>query len=122
MLTLSSLFVLLLRLTLFCQGQVEGLSNLGSFIFFETQTVHSEASQLQPILISFESSGSLTATLETEERAEVETEDSDFSILSVYSFHEFVRNKGGFLFSIKTFRVSRLPLYDIFHSWRIHLP
>ena len=65
----------------------------------------------------------LKQTKEILRRAEVESEDSDseISIHSLYNFKEIVKIKGGSLFSNKAIRGSRLPLYDFFHSWKIHL-
>ena len=123
MLTLSSLFSLLLRLSLLCQGQVEGISESVQLNFFESNAIQSLENQVQPSYVSFEGQGSLTPNIEIEERAEVESEDSDseISIHSLYNFKEIVKIKGVSLFSNKAIRGSRLPLYDFFHSWKIHL-
>ena len=123
MLTLSSLFSLLLRLSLLCQGQVEEISDSVQLDFFENNAIQSLENQVQPSYVSFEGQGSLTPTIEIEERAEVESEDSDseISIHSVYNFKEIVKINGVSLFSNKAIRGSRLPLYDFFHSWKIHL-
>ena len=123
MLTLSSLFSLLLRLSLLCQGQVEEISDSGQLDFYESEAIQSPENHFQPSFFSFEGPGSLTPTIEIEERTEVESEDSDseISIHSLYSFKEIVKIKGVSLFSNKAIRGSRLPLYDFFHSWKIHL-
>lgn len=123
MLTLSSLFALLLRLSLLCQGQVEEISDSVQLDFFESNSIQSPENQFQPSFVSFEGLGNLTTTIEIEERAEVESEDSDpeISIDFLYNFKEIVKIKGGSLFSNKAIRGSRLPLYDFFHSWKIHL-
>ena len=123
MLTLSSLFSLLLRLSLLCQGQVEGISDSVQLDFFENNSIQSPENQFQPSFFSFEGPGSLTPNIEIEERTEVESEDSDsdISIQAIYNFHAIVKNKGGSLFSNKAIRGSRLPLYDFYHSWKFHL-
>lgn len=123
MLTLSSLFALLLRISLLCQGQVEGITDSVQLDFFENQTLQAEEGHFQQAQLSFEGLGSLVPSIEIEERSEVESEESalDFTLSSVTSFSE-----PGFLnvcrlFSNKAIRGSRLPLYDFFHSWKIHL-
>ena len=123
MLTLSSLFSLLLRLSLLCQGQVEEIADSVQLDFYESNAIQSLENQFQPSYVSFEGTGSLTPNIEIEERTEVESEDSDseISIHSLYTFKEVVKNKGVSLFSNKAIRGSRLPLYDFFQSWKIHL-
>ena len=123
MLTLSSLFALLLRLSLLCQGQVEGISDSVQLDFFENNAIQSSENQFQPSFFSFEGPGSLTPNIEIEERTEVESEDSnsDIAIQVISSLNEIVKNKGGSLFSNKAILGSRLPLYDFFHSWKFHL-
>ena len=123
MLTLSSLFALLLRLSLLFLGQVEEITDSVQFDYFESISIQSSENQFQPAYITFEGQGSLTSTIEIEERAEIESEDSDseISIQAISNFDAIVKNKGGSLFSNKAIRGSRLPLYDFFHSWKIHL-
>lgn len=123
MLTLSSLFALLLRLSLLFFGQVEEITDSVQLDFFESNSIQSSENQFQPSFFSFEGPGSLTSNIEIEERTEIESEDSDseVSIHSIYTFKEIVKNKSGSLFSNKAIRGSRLPLYDFFHSWKIHL-
>jgi hypothetical protein len=108
---------------LLCQGQVEGISESVQLDFFESNAIQSLENQVQPSYVSFEGQGSLTSTIEIEERTEVESEDSDseISIHSLYRLKEILKSKGGLLFSNKAIRGSRLPLYDFFHSWKIHL-
>jgi hypothetical protein len=124
MLTLSSLFSLLLRLSLLCQGQVEEISDSVQLEFFENHTIQTPENQFQPSFFSFEGPGSLTPNIEIEERTEVESEDSD-SEISIQAISKnaiaIVKNKGGSLFRNKAIRGSRLPLYDFFHSWKFHL-
>jgi hypothetical protein len=123
MLTLSSLFALLLRLSLLFLGQVEEITDSVQLDFFESNSIQSSENQFQPAYITFEGQGSLNSTIEIEERAEIESEDSDseISIQAIPNFDAIVKNKGGSLFSNKAIRGSRLPLYDFFHSWKIHL-
>ncbi len=123
MLTLSSLFALLLRISLLCQGQVEGITDSVQLDFFENQTVQAEEGHFQQAQLSFEGLGSLVPSIEIEERSEVESEESptDFAIGLVASCSESGILKVCPLFSNKAIRGSLLPLYDIFHSWRIHL-
>jgi hypothetical protein len=124
MLTLSSLFSLLLRLSLLCQGQVEEISDSVQLDFFENHAIQTPENQFQPSFFSFEGPGSLTPNIEIEERTEVESEDSD-SEISIQAISKnaiaIVKNKGGSLFRNKAIRGSRLPLYDFFHSWKFHL-
>ncbi len=123
MLTLSSLFALLLRISLLCQGQVEGITDSVQLDFFENQTAQAEEGHFQQAQFSFEGLGSLVPSIEIEERSEVESEESptDFAIGLVASSSESGLLKVCPLFSNKAIRGSLLPLYDIFHSWRIHL-
>ena len=123
MLTLSRLFALLLRISLLCQGQVEGITDSVQLDFFENQHLTTEKGHLQPAQLSFEGLGSLIPSIEIEERSEVESEESaiDFALGSVTSFSERGFLKVCRLFSNKAIRCSRLPLYDFFHSWKIHL-
>ena len=123
MLTLSSLLALLLRISLLCHGQVEEIADSAQLDFFDSNAIQSPENQFQPSFFSFEGHGSLTFTIEIEERSEVESEDSDsvISIHPIYSFKKIEKNKGGSLFTNKALRGSRLPLYDFFHSWKIHL-
>lgn len=123
MLTISSLFALLLRISLLCQGQVEGLTDSAQLDFFEQKNIQTEEGHLQQALVSFEGLGSLVPTIEIEERTEVESEESaaDLVLGFVSSSREFTFCKVFSLVTNKALRVSCLPLYDIFHSWRIHL-
>ncbi len=123
MLTLSSLFALLLRISLLCQGQVEDITDSVQLDFFENQTAQAEEGHFQQAQLSFEGLGSLVPSIEIEERSEVESEESptDFAIGLVASSSESGLLKVCPLFSNKAIRGSLLPLYDIFHSWRIHL-
>lgn len=123
MLTLSSLFALLLRISLLCQGQVEGITDSVQLDFFENQTGKAEEGHLQQVQFTFEGLGSLVPSIEIEERSEVESEESaiDFALGSVTPFSERSFLKVCRLFSNKAIRGSRLPLYDFFHSWKIHL-
>ncbi len=123
MFTLSSLFAILLRLSLLCQGQVDGLSDSVKLFFFESQEIQSDESFVQDYFVSFEGSGSLTSNIEIEERTEVESEDSPFDIYShsIFPFKEILKSRSGLLFSNKALRGSCLPFYDFFHSWKIHL-
>ncbi|MCM0042146.1 MAG: hypothetical protein NBV61_05205 [Algoriphagus sp.] len=123
MLSLTSLFALLLRLSLLCQGQVEGISVSVQLDFFENQTLQAEEGHLQHAQLSFEGLGSLVPSIEIEERSEVESEESasDFLLGSVASFRESAFLRVCHLFRDKAIRGSHLPLYDFFHAWKIHL-
>ena len=123
MLTLSSLFALLLRISLLCQGQVEGITDSVQLDFFENQTGQAEEGHFQQAQLSFEGLGSLVPSIEIEERSEVESEESatDFVVGAIASFNERGFLKVCPLFSNKAIRGSLLPLYDFFHSWKIHL-
>lgn len=123
MLTLSSLFALLLRISLLCQGQVEGITISAQLDFFGQKTIQTEEGHLQQPLVSFEGLGSLVPTIEIEERTEVESEESatDLVLGTVSSSREFTFRKVFSIFTNKAIRGSRLPLYDFFHCWKIHL-
>jgi hypothetical protein len=123
MLTLSSLFALLLRVSLLCQGQVEGITDSVQLDFFENTAIQTEEGHIQQPILTFEGLGSLVPTIEIEERSEVESEktSSDFILGTSASFSQFTFLKVCQLFSNKAIRGSLLPLYDFFHSWKIHL-
>jgi hypothetical protein len=123
MLTLSSLFALLLRVSLLCQGQVEGITDSVQLDFFENTAIQTEEGHIQQPILTFEGLGSLVPSIEIEERTEVESEksSSDFILGTSPSFRQFTFLKVCQLFSNKAIRGSLLPLYDFFHSWKIHL-
>ncbi len=54
MLTLSSLFSLLLRLSLLCQGQVEEISDSVQLDFYKSEAIQSLENQVQPSMFRFE--------------------------------------------------------------------
>ncbi len=123
MLTISSLFALLLRISLLCQGQVEGISDSVQLDFFEQKSIQTEEGYLQQTLVSFEGLGNLVPNIEIEERTEVESEESatDSALDTVPSSGEFTVLKVFTLFTNNAIQGSRLPLYDFFHSWKFHL-
>lgn len=123
MLILSSLFALLLRISLLCQGQVEGITDSAQLDFFEHKSIQTEEGHLQQALISFEGLGSLVPSIEIEERTEVESEESttDLIFSTGLSVCEFTSIKVFTSLNNKAIRGSRLPLYDFFHSWKFHL-
>lgn len=120
MLTLSTLFALLLRISLLCQSQVEGLSDSAQLAFFEGQEIQSDESHIQSSFVSFEGSASLLPAIEIEERSEVES-NACISTQAIFAFKEPVKDKSVLLYNNKALRGSRLPLYDFFHTWKIHL-
>ena len=91
MLTLSSLFALLLRVSLLCQGQVEGITDSVQLDFFENTAIQTEEGHIQQPILTFEGLGSLVPSIEIEERTEVESEktSSDFILGTSPSFRQF---------------------------------
>jgi hypothetical protein len=79
--------------------------------------------QWEPVLGELNGTGTLASNIEVEEKVEVESE-STTAVLLLHS-SKFVRKDllAGFfsIFGNKAIRGSLLPLYDFFHSWKIHL-
>jgi hypothetical protein len=79
--------------------------------------------QLETVHGSFNGIGTLVPSIEVEEKVEVESE-STTAVLLLHS-SKFVRKDllAGFfsIFGNKAIRGSLLPLYDFFHTWKIHL-
>jgi hypothetical protein len=125
MILISSLFTLLLRLSLLGQGSGEEVSlNWSSLLTVESPVSSSLTGEhLAPVHGSINGIGTLVPSIEVEEKVEVESE----STTSFFLLHssKFVRKDllAGFfsIFGTKAIRGSLLPLYDFFHSWKIHL-
>lgn len=123
MVSISSLFAILIRISLLFQGQLEGINDRVHLDFFENQTFQSEQGNLHQPHISFDGIGSLVPSIEIEERSEVESEKSSKDLIfgDLPSIKELSFLKTFSLFTNKAIRGSRLPLYDFLHSWKIHL-
>ena len=125
MILISSLFTLLLRLSLLGQGSGEEVSlNWSSLLTVESPVSSSLTGEhLAPVHGSINGIGTLVPSIEVEEKVEVESE-STTAVLLLHS-SKFVRKDllAGFfsIFGNKAIRGSLLPLYDFFHSWKIHL-
>ncbi|OOG72388.1 hypothetical protein [Algoriphagus sp. A40] len=124
MISTLQLITLFLRLSLSFQGQVVEFSELG----ISQENIHCKEHSAPQEIISENSEWiygniSLARKLEKEERVEVEGESfAGFSDLFSFSFPEqvsiLVSNP---TFGNKALRGSLPPLYDFFHSWKIHL-
>jgi hypothetical protein len=125
MILFSSLFTLLLRLSLLVQGPVEEVSlDWSSLLGVESPVSSSLTGEhLETVHGSFNGIGTLVPSIEVEEKVEVESESTTTFLLLHSS--KFVRKDllAGFfsIFGNKAIRGSLLPLYDFFHSWKIHL-
>jgi hypothetical protein len=125
MIFISSLFTLLLRLSLLIQGPVAEVSLHWSSLLAVESPVSSSLTgeHLAPVHGSFNGIGTLVPSIEVEEKVEVESESTTTVLLLQSS--NFVRKdiSAGFLsiFGNKAIRGSLLPLYDFFHTWKIHL-
>jgi hypothetical protein len=124
MISFLSLITLLLRLSLAIQGQlgvyVDDSSNQGKL---QCKTIEGSHDSLQADPSWYEGNVSLTRKLENEERVEVEGESFlDFSTeFSLHLISESLQAVSRSVFGTKAIRGSLLPLYDFFHSWKIHL-
>lgn len=124
MISILGLITLFLRLSLAIQGQVVELSDLsiaGEKIECTEHTptqeiIYSESNWLSGNI-------SLARNLEKEERVEVEGESFlGFSDFISFNFSEKVSILiSNSTFGNKAIRGSLPPLYDFFHSWKIHL-
>jgi hypothetical protein len=124
MFVVSSLFVILLRISMAFQGQVEVLADAVQQDFFASQGIQESAEQeVRHASVGFTAAGSLVPTIEIEEKVEVEAEESGGNwYLHTFSLDQKASISGIVaLYGNKALRGSRLPLYDFFHSWKIHL-
>lgn len=125
MIFISSLFTLLFRLSLLVQGPIEEVSLDWSSILTVESPVSSSLTgeHLAPVHGSINGIGTLVPSIEVEEKVEVESEITT-AVLLLHS-SKFVRKDllAGFfsIFGNKAIRGSLLPLYDFFHTWKIHL-
>lgn len=124
MISFLSLITLFLRLSLAIQG---GLGVNSDQVPSGDQLHCQQTSPTQESLYAdptwFEGNISLVRKLENEERVEAESDSfldfyTGISIDFLFTAHELVPNSE---FSTKAIRGSLPPLYDIFHSWKIHL-
>ena len=124
MISFLSLITLFLRLSLAIQGGFGVYSvpdQSGDQLHCQTNSVTQESLYSDPNW--FEGNISLVRKLENEERVEAESDSfldfqTDLSLEFLSTAHELVPNSE---FSTKAIRGSLPPLYDIFHSWKIHL-
>jgi hypothetical protein len=125
MIFISSLFTLLLRLSLLIQGPVAEVSlHWSSLLAVESPVSPSLTGEhLAPVHGSFNGIGTLVPSIEVEEKVEVESEST--TTIFLLQSYKFVRKdiSAGFLsiFGTKAIRGGLLPLYDFFHSWKFHL-
>jgi hypothetical protein len=125
MILISSLFTLLLRLTLLVQGSGENATlDWTSLLAVESPGSSSFTGEhFSAVHGSFNGIGTLVPSIEVEEKVEVESE-STTAVLLLHSA-KFVKKNlfAGFLsiFGNKAIRGGLLPLYDFFHSWKFHL-
>jgi hypothetical protein len=124
MFLISSLFVLLFRISMAFHGQVEVLEDALQQEFFGSQgTEETAEQQIRNASGGFSLIGSLVPGIEIEEKVEVEVEES---AADLHQFN-FSFDRQAFkvvvtaLYSNKAIRGSSLPLYDFFHSWKFHL-
>ena len=125
MILVSSLFTLLLRLSLLVQGPVEEVSlDWSSLLDVESPASSSLTGEyLAHVHGSFNGIGTLVPSIEIEEKVEVESEGTT-AVLLFHSSKVVRKNLlSGFvtIFGTKAIRGSLLPLYDFFHSWKFHL-
>ncbi len=125
MIFISSLFTLLLRLFLSVQGSGEVVSlDWSTLIALETPVSTSIAGeQLKQPHDSIQGIEALFSSIEVEEKEEVEPESNSEDLL-LHSYKFIQKNLlSGFLtiFGNKAIRGSSLPLYDFYHTWKIHL-
>ncbi|MCU0399523.1 MAG: hypothetical protein MUE75_00730 [Algoriphagus sp.] len=124
MISFLSLITLYLRLSLAIQGGLGVYSvqdQSGDQLHCQTNSATQESLYSDPNW--FEGNISLVRKLENEERVEAESDSfldfqTDVSLEFLSTAHELVPNSE---FSTKAIRGSLPPLYDIFHSWKIHL-
>ena len=124
MISFLSIITLFLRLSLAIQGSWGGYSiqdHSGDQLHCQSSTPTQESLYSDPNW--FEGNISLIRKLENEERVEAESDSflgfcSDLTPDFLSSAHELVPNSE---FGTKAIRGSLPPLYDIFHSWKIHL-
>lgn len=120
----SSLFVLLLRLSMAFQGQVEVLTDAVQADFFTSQEIAEPAEQeVRYASGGFTAAGSIVPTIEIEEKVEVEAEESgDGWYLPTFSLDQKASCAGIIArYGSKALRGSRLPLYDFYQAWKTHL-
>jgi hypothetical protein len=122
--SLLGLITLFLRLSLAIQGQLIEFSDVSN----STEQIHCKEYSASQKVISAGSDWlygniNLVRKLEKEERVEVEGENSlDFSeFVSGNLFKQDSKLGSNSIFGNKAIRGSLPPLYDFFHSWKIHL-
>ena len=124
MFLISSLFVLLFRISVAFQGQVEVLGNAVQQEFFASQeTQETPEQQIRHASGGVTATGSLIPTIEIEEKVEVEAEES------AENWHQFAfsldrkasKAVATALYCNKAIRGNHLPLYDVYHAWKFHL-
>ena len=124
MFIISSFFVLLFRISLAFQGQVETLADAVQQEFFASQGIEETAQQqVRPDSGGFSAVGSLVPSIEIEEEVEVEAEESagDWHQFTFSFNRKTSKEVATALYGNKAPRGSRLPLYDFYHTWKFHL-
>jgi hypothetical protein len=124
MISTLGLITLLLRLSLAIQGQIGMIEDLvHQNELFSCTNERPDKEYLSNDADGFYGNISLIRKLEKEERVEVEGEGfPNFSTEISFDYHvKSLLISSGAGFCTKPIRGSLLPLYDIFHSWKIHL-
>lgn len=124
MISFLSLITLFLRLSLAIQGGLGVYSEQaqsGDQLHCQSHSSSEESLYSDPNW--FEGNISLARKLENEERVEAESDScldfyTDLTLNFRFTTHQLVPNSE---FGTKAIRGSLPPLYDIFHSWKIHL-
>jgi hypothetical protein len=124
MIFLSSLFSILLRLSMLGQGQGEVVElDWTSLLQISSPASTSTGDeQWEPVLGALNGTATLASNIEVEEKVEVESEGTPEAWLlnSSKLVKKSPLNSGVSIFGNKAIRGSIL-LYDFFHSWKIHL-
>lgn len=123
MISLIGLITLFLRLTLVLQSQVAEVLPVDQSVNQECVNYSSQDGFVATSEGVFANNVSLIRKLETEEKQEVEdgnllfyVDDFNFRFLD-----EASKADTNPIFGNKALRGSLPPLYDLFHSWKIHL-
>ncbi|MEY2705182.1 MAG: hypothetical protein RL407_1244 [Bacteroidota bacterium] len=120
----TTLFLLLFKISLAFQGQLSLFSEVLQSNIQQITTAQGEGEQaVHSFSKTVDHAASILPTIELEERSEIEPDEAS-NYLDFQSFGVVQKNcnKGlSYIFGTKAIRGSRLPLYDFFHSWKFHL-
>ncbi|MFM7629528.1 MAG: hypothetical protein ACKO44_08415 [Algoriphagus sp.] len=121
---LSGLFLLLFKVSLVFQGQIDLLAKTAQENIQEISSAHGEGKEaVHSFSSAIEQAASVLPTAEVEERTEVESNDTShyLNIHRLESEEKGNTKRLSLIFGTKAQRGSLLPLYDFFHSWKFHL-